>query len=720
MRQLSLLGLRCLILLLCVGVLLQCSSSTSNSNNANNSNNNQPPDRRTPVVDVVRVTSDGKVAVVFSREHKLESKNLLFRFRVKDKWWDTSSFETPISSKEGDTITITWSGKDASPLSKVQCVFRTGVVNQLRLMLSVTPRQSGVVLTAFAINLPQGSLGIPEVQSKMYWLHQGHQSWSFTGAVLLEAPFASPGLKDEPLLAKGSKGDPIDETKGISWWMGMAAGSPNGPAIALGATHSERWRTVVLPSLVKANEPSIEIRQGTSGDPILLEGETSLEPLVFATGSNPGVAMQRFASIVEKDNPRLPEKSPVSPMGWWSWNVFFDGVTAQQVLDNADIVKKSLFEQGFKLIELDDGYQTKWGMWESIQTDKFPGGLESLAEKLKARGFQQGIWLAPFLVDTSTSLAKDNPDWFVKGEDGKPLVHRNAGQSFSSYILDPTNPAVKDHLTGLFQRLAKLGYVWFKLDFLFTGAFQGKRKDPNITGVEALRLGLDIIHKAAPQAHINLCGMPFWPGIGRGHSIRYGPDIAFKGLNPGFKLIAHEARNSMLRGPFYLSLRNDPDQVLAREPLSLGEARVAATLGALTGFYTLGDDLTKLKKERMELVSNPTLIEIAKFGQSAVPLDWFAATGDVIVSPVVDLGANDTPMTAVPSQYFLKVNEKTAYLGLFNWTDKAKSFSIQPTMLLKDGKSTKDVWNNKDIQSFGTVTLEVPSHDVILLKLSAP
>ncbi len=488
----------------------------------------------------------------------------------------------------------------------------------------------------------------------------------------------------------------------------------------MGATHAERWRTAVLPSLAKAGEPSVDIRLGTSGEPLVLDKETSLEPLAIVVGANPGEAMQRFASIVEKDNPPLRQETPISPMGWWSWNVFFDGVTAQQVLDNADFVKANLPNLGFQLIELDDGYQTKWGLWESHQADKFPGGLASLSEKLKAKGFQQGLWLAPFLVDTTTQLAKDNPSWFLKDSEDKLVVHRNAGQSFSSYILDPTHPEVKAHLTNLFQRLAKLGYVWFKLDFLFTGAFQGKRHDPKVTGVEALRLGLDIIHKAAPQAHINLCGMPIWPGIGRGHSIRYGPDIAFKGLNPGFKLIAHEARNSMVRSPFYRILINDPDQVLVREPLSMGEARVAATLGALTGFYTLGDDLTKLSKERLALVSNATLLEIAKLEQSAVPLDWFGATGDVILSPVVDLGANGTPTTAVPSQYFLKANDKVAYLGLFNWTDKIQSFSVEPADLLSTVTTVQDVWKDQSLQVNDSLTLEVPTHDVILLKLSAP
>ncbi len=172
------------------------------------------------------MTSEGKVAVALSSAHDISIHELAVRYRVEKTWWDASSLDTPKASREGDTVSVVWGAKESSPLSQIQARFQVGQVEQLRLQLFVTPRQAGVKLTGFVVRIPQGQWSFPKVESKLYWLHHGHQSWSFSGAVLLEAPFLSPALEDEDLLAKASKGDPVDETKGLSWWFGMASATP--------------------------------------------------------------------------------------------------------------------------------------------------------------------------------------------------------------------------------------------------------------------------------------------------------------------------------------------------------------------------------------------------------------------------------------------------------------------------------------------------------------
>lgn len=669
---------------------------------------------------LVQVGRNGQVDVQLSKRFSMRVNGLAFRVRIGQQWWEHSAFAMPQGSEKSDRYVLTYEGKEETPLQRVVLEWQP-VLQQdgaVRVSIHLTPRANTPVdVTGFSLIFPRKGLSIPGVKGEMRWLHHGHQSWSFTGSVLLSAPFLSPALENENLLVKGSTGDPVDEKKGISWWFGLLATEARGPCLLVGATKAERWHTVILPSLAASGEPEIHIRLGTSGESIRVSQPVTLEPIAVIVAENVQETLHQFAQVLLQDSPPLQEKTPISPMGWWSWNIFFDDVSASDVLAHAAYLKKNGQEKGFKLIELDDGYQQRWGMWESYRTDKFPGGLPELTKKLQEQGFAVGLWLAPFLVDTTSELAQQHPDWFVKDVQGKPLQHRNPGQSFASYILDATNPQVQSHFQGLFQRLHGLGIVWFKLDFLFTGAFQGQRHDPSKTGLEALRLGLQVIHEAVPSAHINLCGMPIWPGLGRGHSLRYGSDIAFKGLQPGFKILAHEARNVMLRSFLHPIIRNDPDQVLVRVPLLAGEARVAATLAAMTGFYSLGDDLTQLEPDRISILFHPELLNIAKLGRSAQPLDPVHETGEIIITPVLDLGQNNTPQTVVPSQYVLKVDENLAYLALFNWTGQTAKFSMALTTLLPKVQKVLDVWKGQTVHVQSASQVEVPPHDVVLWKL---
>jgi hypothetical protein len=688
----------------------------------------------------VTVGSDGTLSLRLLGEPGVALEGLSFRLRAGGSWLTPEDFKRPEQAGTPAATTVTFQGDAAKVVLEISAGFneRGGPVV---LTPSITPAQT-LKLEAFELTVPAGGLRLPDLAGELLFLQNGYQSWSYTGALRLEAPFTSPVQSKGEQALGGGLGDPIRSEKGVGWWLGVLASDPRGPGLAVGAATARRHRSAILPALPAAGQAALAVRLGTAGDEIpIAAGKTlELEPVVLVADPSPARAIERYVAEVARlgDSP-LREEKVADPTGWWSWNIFFDKVTEAQVLDHAALLRDRLKAQGFSMVELDDGYELLWGEWEATDPARFPSGLSGLSQKVRAMGLDIGLWLAPFLVDETAALARDNPDWFVKDRDGKPLRHSQLGVRGTTLVLDLTYPGAAAHIKGLFGRLAKAGFTLFKLDFLYAGALPGRRHRTDVTGIEALRLGLELIRQAAPGAHINLCGMPVLPAVGRGHSLRFGPDVAFAVAQPGLGQIAHEARNVMLRGFLDPLIQSDPDQVLVRPPLTLGEARAAATLGAMTGFYTSGDDLTTLPAERLALLTHPTLLKIAGRARSAVPLDLLAqASREIYISPVADPGLwSNQPRTRPPSRFFLDGNGEPAYLALFNWETTPQELAVDLASLARvdatarggKGQSPAARWSEatnvtvRDV--FGARTLaerplsvSVEPHSVVLLELA--
>jgi hypothetical protein len=585
---------------------------------------------------------------------------------------------------------------------------------------TLTPK-SALAFQALELAVPAGGLRLPDLDTELLFLQNGYQSWSYTGVLRLQAPFSSPVAKGDDALRAGL-GDPINSTKGVGWWFGLLAAVPRGPALAVGAVTAQRHRTAILPGLPAAGQASLALRIGTAGESVDVQAGATLklEPLVLGAAGDAGDALRRYAQQVASHAAPLRDEKVADPTGWWSWNIFFDKVTEKQVLDHAAFLRDKLEPQGFALVELDDGYEVQWGEWETTDPGRFPSGLAGLSQQVRAMGLSMGLWLAPFLVDEQAPLAQSHPEWFVRDGDGKPLRHTQLGVPEPALVLDPTHPEAAKHLEDLFGRLTQAGFTLFKLDFLYAGALPGQRQAA-VTGIEALNQGLELIRGAAPGAHINLCGMPVLPAVGRGHSLRFGTDIAFTVAPQGLGQIAHEARNVMLRAFLDPLIRNDPDQVLVRPPLTLDEARVAATLGAMTGFYTSGDDLTTLEPDRLQLLTHPELLGIARQARSAIPLDLLAVSSEhVYISPVADPGLlTNQPRSVPPARYYLERTDGggPAYLALFNWGTTPQTVAVDLGALGHAGDRVKEIWEGRSFPEGGSLELTLRPHSVALLRL---
>ena len=104
------------------------------------------------------------------------------------------------------------------------------------------------------------------------------------------------------------------------------------------------------------------------------------------------------------------------------------------------------------------------GDWRLARRGRLGRGARLTGCAGPGRRTSPGLWLAPFLVGARSALAADHPDWLVGGAD----AGHNWGQDL--FVLDITRPEAAEHLQGVLRRLARAGFDYFKLDFLYAGA----------------------------------------------------------------------------------------------------------------------------------------------------------------------------------------------------------------------------------------------------------
>ncbi|MDX2319274.1 MAG: alpha-galactosidase [Moritella sp.] len=216
-----------------------------------------------------------------------------------------------------------------------------------------------------------------------------------------------------------------------------------------------------------------------------------------------------------------------APIGWCSWYAYYAQVTEQHILENVEIMCTSQPELEWVL--LDDGYQAFMGDWLT-PSDKFPHGIKSLLQSIKANGKKPAIWLAPFIAQAESALFKQHPDWFIRHANGDLLkaedITYGGWRCTPWYMLDTTNVEVQAHLTAVVRTMQQeWGVELFKLDANYWGSLRGQRLQKGITGIEAYRLGMQAIIEGAGDALILGCNAPMWPSLGLVDAMRVSDDV---------------------------------------------------------------------------------------------------------------------------------------------------------------------------------------------------
>jgi alpha-galactosidase len=286
--------------------------------------------------------------------------------------------------------------------------------------------------------------------------------------------------------------------------------------------------------------------------------------VVMLTGEDPSVFDQYFALQ------NLPKQEKPAKTGWTSWYNYYNKISEKIIEDNLNAFAERDLPIDF--FQIDDGWQTRIGDWLSIQPS-FPNGMKPIADKIHAKGFKAGLWLAPFIVEPKSRIFQEKKDWILRGPTGKPLaVGYSPLWSGKFYALDFYNREVQDYLTGIFHTVLNIwGFDMVKLDFLYAVAVLPR---PNKTRGQVMSDALHFIRRLVGDKIILGCGVPLGSAFGLIDYCRIGADIHLSWEHKLLKFLRNRERVSTIvalrttLSRWQLNNRafqNDPDVFILRE-----------------------------------------------------------------------------------------------------------------------------------------------------------
>ncbi|RPJ63969.1 MAG: alpha-galactosidase [Dehalococcoidia bacterium] len=515
-------------------------------------------------------------------------------------------------------------------------------------------------------------------------------------------------------------GLPIARGKGEFWGEGWGLLTDQKSAVLAGFVSTADQFGVLH---VNCRAGSGELTLTAPADGILLEpgeefqSEWGYVQFIPLPSANP--AADYVDAVARQMNARVPMIPP--PAQWTHWYHYFQAITADLFVANLNTIDSIRNIIPFKVVQLDDGYQSAWGDWTTCNA-KFPLGLSNLSQNIKNKGYTPGLWLAPFVVDPRSTLAQKHPGWMVKDVKGKPIIS-GYFYDFYGYALDLTQSEVQEHVRSLLHTISQdWGFGFVKTDFVYAGGLPGIRQNPKMTRAQAFRKGMEAVRQGIGDETFLLgCGCPFGPAVGIVDAMRIGPDTApnwtpylwtVKWATP---IIKSEKSIGSLRNNIRHTLNlstqhrkwwwNDPDCLMVRNydtTLTDDEVKSNLSLIGLSGGLMIdSDDLTRLSQERQSWVSLLTPI----LSKGGLPLDLLQnEMAGLYVLPVTTTWGNWNDV------------------AVFNWDKKPGNRTLQLSQLgYNPGDKlvvfdfcTREHWITRESE---LIIKNIPTHGCRLLRI---
>jgi alpha-galactosidase len=313
------------------------------------------------------------------------------------------------------------------------------------------------------------------------------QRHAFTiGTHVRESRRGRPGFDASLVLAAGRTGFGFE--RGLVYAV-HAAWSGNHRLIA--------ERTPTAESFLSAGELLAE------GEIILSEGERYTTPwAVGSWGDGLNDLSRRFHDELRArpQHPRRPR--PVTLNTWEA--VYFDhnletiGALAQRAA--AVGVERFVLDDGWFLGRRDD--TAGLGDW-FVDKSVWPEGLKPLIDKVSGLGMEFGLWVEPEMVNLDSELAREHPDWILRGREELPVAGRQ------QHVLDLANDHAWEYLLERLDALLQeynIAYLkWdHNRDLLEAGAADSGRARVH-DNVEALYRLLAALKDRHPDLEIESC-----------------------------------------------------------------------------------------------------------------------------------------------------------------------------------------------------------------------
>jgi alpha-galactosidase len=185
-----------------------------------------------------------------------------------------------------------------------------------------------------------------------------------------------------------------------------------------------------------------------AGEVILGAGESVTTPWAYAVYSGAGIdgASHRLHAMLRRrpSHPRRPR-----PIVLNTWEAVYFDHSFERLAALADVAG----EIGVERFVIDDGWfgsrrddRSGLGDWY-VSQQVWPGGLRRIADYVRARGMEFGLWFEPEMVNLDSDVARAHPDWVIGTPGRMPPPSR--GQQ----VLDVANP---DAYAYLLDRISSL------------------------------------------------------------------------------------------------------------------------------------------------------------------------------------------------------------------------------------------------------------------------
>jgi alpha-galactosidase len=143
------------------------------------------------------------------------------------------------------------------------------------------------------------------------------------------------------------------------------------------------------------------------------------------------------------------------------------------------------------------------GNWGVEDRRKFPAGLRSFADAIRAKGLRFGLWCEPETVEAGTRIALEHPEW---------LIQRPAPND-KRHLFDFGHPAAVAYMTRLIGDMVETyGVQWSRVDSnLNPDDYWATIPDPGERGLRELRHWegwyrfLDDLRRRCPDLHLEGC-----------------------------------------------------------------------------------------------------------------------------------------------------------------------------------------------------------------------
>ncbi|WP_019617180.1 alpha-galactosidase [Psychromonas ossibalaenae] len=183
----------------------------------------------------------------------------------------------------------------------------------------------------------------------------------------------------------------------------------------------------------------------------LSPGESFQTPeavMVYSSDGMNGMS-QNFHHLYRTRLARGKWKSTPRPSQANNWEATYFNFNEEKIINFAEHCKR----HGVGRMTMDDGWfgcrnddTSSLGDWV-VDENKFPKGLKSLADSVRDKGVEFGIWVEPEMFNKDSNLYRSHPDWMLHTA-GHPASHGR-----NQYILDLGREEVTEYLYNCLEQV---------------------------------------------------------------------------------------------------------------------------------------------------------------------------------------------------------------------------------------------------------------------------